>query len=230
MNQLDNICDKVRLILERANHPNTPPAEAETALTLAYRLMQKYSLAETDIEQRATINGYDDEIAINTFFIAGPYRVRRASLFCVIATAVCCASYRETDTRPSEIDMVAFGTKRDLDALEVLFTAADILALRTMPCGDRQFRTSWWHGFTAGISKKLERERRRIVGETSGAALVLVERYDRAEELMNLTVPGLQRGSSFVSDTHAYGAGRRAGLSFTTGSNAINTWQRSLNR
>ena len=34
---------KVRAILERANHPNTPQAEAETALALAFRLMQKES-------------------------------------------------------------------------------------------------------------------------------------------------------------------------------------------
>ena len=46
---LDSIRDKVRSILERANHPNTPQAEAETALSLAYRLMKKYDLDEYEI-------------------------------------------------------------------------------------------------------------------------------------------------------------------------------------
>ncbi|MFM7409679.1 MAG: DUF2786 domain-containing protein, partial [Actinomycetota bacterium] len=41
--------EKVRAILERANHPNTPQAEAETALALAYRLMQKHGLEESDV-------------------------------------------------------------------------------------------------------------------------------------------------------------------------------------
>ena len=228
--QLESIRDKVRSILERANHPNTPQAEADTALTLAYRLMQKYNLADSDIEQRATCDRFNNEIEIMNFFIAGPYRVRRASLFHVIAGAVCCASYREAIAEPHEIVMVAFGTPRDLNSLEVLFTAADILALRTMPSGDRQFRTSWWHGFSAGVNKNLAKERRNFFTESPGAELALIERYDRAEEKMNLTVPGLRFGSSFVNDEHAYGVGHRAGLRFTTGDNAIGSWQRSLNR
>lgn len=51
--QLHSIRDKVRLILERANHPNRPQAEAETALSLAYRLMQKYDLDENEISKNA---------------------------------------------------------------------------------------------------------------------------------------------------------------------------------
>jgi len=38
----DSLHAKVRAILEKANHPTTPQAEAETALALAFRLMQKY--------------------------------------------------------------------------------------------------------------------------------------------------------------------------------------------
>ena len=44
MTNRDNLHAKVRAILEKANHPNTPQAEAETALTLAFRLMQKYDI------------------------------------------------------------------------------------------------------------------------------------------------------------------------------------------
>lgn len=33
---------KIRALLERANHPGTPPHEAEAALAMAYRLMMKY--------------------------------------------------------------------------------------------------------------------------------------------------------------------------------------------
>ena len=39
-----NIERKVRAMLERANHPGTPKAEAEAALAMAYRLMMKYDL------------------------------------------------------------------------------------------------------------------------------------------------------------------------------------------
>ena len=44
MTNRDNLHAKVRAILEKANHPNTPQAEAETALALAFRLMQKYDI------------------------------------------------------------------------------------------------------------------------------------------------------------------------------------------
>ena len=41
MNSRDSLQAKVRSILELANHPNTPHAEAENALAHAFRLMQK---------------------------------------------------------------------------------------------------------------------------------------------------------------------------------------------
>ena len=78
--QLENVRDKVRAILERANHPNTPQAEAETALSLAYRLMQKYDLDEYEIAKSAGKHATIEELKIKTFEIVGPYRERRGTL------------------------------------------------------------------------------------------------------------------------------------------------------
>ena len=50
MSSRDSLHAKVRAILEKANHPTTPQAEAETALALAFRLMQKYDLDENLLE------------------------------------------------------------------------------------------------------------------------------------------------------------------------------------
>ncbi len=50
----DDVTRKVRALLDRANHPGTPQAEA--ALAMAYRLMAKY-----DVDERlscATILGF----------------------------------------------------------------------------------------------------------------------------------------------------------------------------
>lgn len=228
--ELGNIRDKVRLILERANHPNTPQAEAETAIALAYRIMQKYNLNDSDIKQREQINSQSDEIEAIEHSIFGPYRVRRGSLFYVIAQAVSCACFRENrDVGTDEVRMVAFGTARDRHALEVLFQAAELLALRTMPPGDRRFRTSWWHGFSAGVGKKLTKERKTIFKESPGSELVLVERFERAQEFMYAAEPGLSNtGSSFVNNTDAYGVGHSAGMNFSSGSNSLGSWQRSL--
>jgi len=78
--QLNSIREKVRSILERNNHPNTPQAEAETALSLAYQLMKKYDLDEYEMEKSANQHAISEEIKIKTFEIIGPYRVRRGTL------------------------------------------------------------------------------------------------------------------------------------------------------
>ena len=164
--QLDSIRDKVRAILERANHPKTPQAEAETALSLAYRLMQKYDLDEYEIAKSAGKHAASDEIKIQTFEITGPYRVRRSSLLYTIAKTLSCHSYRDMDVPNHQtVVLVAYGTAKDLFTLETLFNAAELLALRMMPYGDRCYRTSWWLGFCSGIARKLEREYRVIIKE-----------------------------------------------------------------
>ncbi|MEY3642056.1 MAG: hypothetical protein RLZZ199_1861, partial [Actinomycetota bacterium] len=143
--------EKVRAILERANHPNTPQAEAETALALAYRLMQKHGLEESEVTRGREGRDADARITAITVVIRGPYRVRRGTLFHILATSLSCADYRDMEAGSRDaVVMVAFGTADDLFALETLFTAADLLALRSMPPGDRRWRTSWWHGFCAG--------------------------------------------------------------------------------
>ena len=221
---LDSIRDKVRSILERANHPNTPQAEAETALSLAYRLMKKYDLDEYEITKSAKQHATSDEIKIRTFEITGPYRVRRGTLLYTIAKAVSCHLYRETDVPNHQmVVMIAYGTETDLFTLEILFNTAELLALRTIPLGDRCFRTSWWLGFCSGIARKLETEYRVIVKESPGVGLVLVERAERARAKMYGDVPSLRhRSFSYVNDEDAYGSGKRAGSQFSTGRNGIN--------
>lgn len=219
------IREKVRAILERANHPNTPQAEAETALALAYRLMQKHGIDESELarnESRAVIS--------KTIRIAGPYRVRRSTLFHIIATHTGCATYRDMETGSTkEVTMVAFGLTGDLFALETLYAAAEMLALRSMPTGDRTFRTAWWHGFCAGVDKTLQAESTSIIVETPGAGLVLLEKKERATFTMRATTPGLSAGrTSYVADRDAYSAGRQAGSRFSTGSHAMGGQQRAL--
>jgi len=226
------VIEKVRAILERANHPNTPQAEAETALALAYRLMQKHGLEESDVAGANNKRSPDARITSKTVTITGPYRVRRGTLFHILATSLSCADYRDMETGSRDVvTMVAFGTADDLFALETLFTAADLLALRSMPKGDRRWRTSWWHGFCAGVEQKLRAERRGIVRDSPGAGLVLVERAERAQRIMHDSTPHLHASrSTFVSDRDAYGAGRAAGSTFSASGRSVPGARRELGR
>jgi len=226
------VIEKVRAILERANHPNTPQAEAETALALAYRLMQKHGLEESDVARTSNKRSPDARIITKTVTITGPYRVRRGTLFHILATSLSCADYRDMETESRDaVTMVAFGAPDDLFALETLFTAADLLALRSMPKGDRRWRTSWWHGFCAGVEEKLRAEHRGIVRDSPGAGLVLVERTERAQRIMRDSTPHLHSSrGSFVSDRDAYGVGRSAGSTFSASRRSVPGARRELGR
>ena len=223
----DGVKQKVRAILERANHPNTPQAEAETALALAYRLMQKHGIDEIDVKHQES-----GAMTSKTFTITGPYRVRRGTLFHILATSLSCADYRDMENASRDaVVMVAFGTTDDLFALETLFTAAEMLALRSMPAGDRRWRTSWWHGFCAGIEKKISAEHRSMVRESPGAGLVLLERAERAQRHMRATTPHLHASrGSYVTDRDAYGAGRAAGSSFSAAGRSVRGVRGELGR
>ena len=230
----DDIARKVRALLDRANHPGTPQAEAEAALAMAYRLMAKYDLDERLLtQQHNDAPVASDQIVRRRYETVGPYRVRRHSLFMKMAWVLSCACYRanneEEDT--GTVACYALGTERDLDALETLFQAAEMMALRLLPWGDRGFRTSWWHGFTDGIEAKLSRERRSVERSTPGAALVLRDRAQRAEEEMIRIEPNLVwRTTRYSNSGDAYNDGRRAGSRFSSGGSQVGGGRAALPR
>ena len=230
MTSRENMLAKVRAILERANHPNTPQAEAETALALAFRLMQKYGLDGQSASTRPTQQL--SPILSRTFTITGPYRVRRASMLWEIGKTISCHSFRDmTETDPKQVVMIAFGTELDLFALDTMYRSAEMLALRHMPGGSRRFKTSWWRGFTEGIVKKLVQENRIMVKESHGAGLVLLERSERAYQAMHEFEPNLQRSMSYINnDEDAYSAGKSAGSQFSGGRSSLGSKNRRLDK
>lgn len=221
MSTRDDVGRRVRALLERANHAGTPQAEAESALALAYRLMLKYDLDERDLANGAPAESAraSDAVVSRTYETTGPYRVRRNALRFAIADALACACCR--DFEAGDVDTVVgiiFGREADVEAHEVIYAAAELLALRTIPWGDRSFRTSWFHGFTDGVWDKLMRERRRMSRTKRGMELVLRDRLDRAIEVMESEIPGLtisREGGATWAD--AYHDGRRAGGRISTG-------------
>jgi hypothetical protein len=228
MSTRENMQAKVRAILERANHPNTPQAEAETALALAFRLMQKYGLDGHATPSRSAQPL--SPILSRTFTITGPYRVRRANMLWEIGKTISCHSYRDmSETDLDKIIMIAFGTELDLFALDTMYRSAEMLALRLMPDGSRRFKTSWWRGYTEGIVKKLTQENRVMVKESHGAGLVLLERSERAYQAMHAFEPNLRRSVSYINnDEDAYTDGQKAGSQFSGGRSSLGSKNRRL--
>lgn len=225
---------KIRALLERANHPGTPPQEAEAALAMAYRLLIKYEIDIRALQAATGPSGAAGEqsaaVERRRYETTGPYRVRRYMLRCAIADALSCAMFRAN--REEDTDTVVchvFGTSADLDAAETLYAAAELLALRTIPWGDRGYRTAWWQGFTHGLANKLRRERRKVERTEPGAALVLTEREDRANEAMLRFEPNLVwRTDRSASAADAFAEGKRAGSRFSSGVRAVDGRSLSL--
>ena len=224
MNTTDSIVEKVQAILARANHPNTPPAEAETALALAQRLITKHNLDESALSPCAEAEG----IVRDRLDIKGPWAVRRLSVAYAVAQANGVACYRsdlydEADRwKKVGKTLHLFGTKADIFATKTIWSAVEALAVRTIPKGDRSYRTSWWLGFGSGIRSALAKANRQVVADIvaeGGSSLVLVDRLKRAENEMRARVAGLRttKGSSYARSSAGFNAGRSAGESFSSG-------------
>jgi hypothetical protein len=195
-------------------------------------LMVKYDLDEAGLTQSDSQASLEQNIEHRRYETVGPYRVRRNSLRYRITKSFSCASYRDfIEGNKDVVVSHVFGTPTDLDAAEIIYAAAEMLALRVIPWGDRGFRTSWWHGFTDGIGEKLDYERVKVERESSGVALVLRDREDRAIIEMERVAPNLvSGGKSGVSWESAYNEGRKAGASFTSGGRNLTGTSRALPR
>jgi hypothetical protein len=217
-----NIIEKVQAILARANHPNTPQAEAETALSLAQRLITKHNLDES-----ALASAQDTEdIVSDTLVINGAWAVRRRQVAYTIARLNSCDAYQTKQYDKHKSDgfvLHLYGTKADIFAVKTIWSAVEALAVRTIPKeGDRSYKTSWWYGFRRGVERALRKANRDVVQQVvseGGSSLVLVDRLKRAENEMRARVAGLRttKGSSYARSSAGFNAGRSAGESFSSG-------------
>ena len=229
-NTEQSIIEKVRAILELANHPNTPQAEAETAFTHAQKLITKYNLDESALLDAQNI---EEGIEHGYIDIFGTYALRRLSVAGAVAKANSCACYRTNvwDNKWSEgrngnlvrakqgQRLYIYGTAKDIFATQVLWQAVEALGLRKVPNGDRAFKNSWWHGFQSGVTKALNKATKEIIQDTGdeSVALVLRNRLERAQDELKANVRLRSARSSGASRSDAYNAGRSAGESFSTG-------------
>lgn len=120
----------IRALLAKADHPNTPQAEADNARAKAELLMREYRVAEeealaadpslvvpTEIVIEITINSYD----ISGFF---PVMVRDLAAHCQVRVR-CEWQYRADYSRVLRIGAVGYET--DLRYFEFLLTAAQLM-------------------------------------------------------------------------------------------------------
>lgn len=204
--------DRITAMLNLAQHPNTPLAEAESALAMASKLMQKHGLSHSDISHSRQED--DIDIVVERVRVGGLYRVRRQNILYSIALLHSCTGYRAED-EGNDCIIVLYGRAADIFAARTLFAAADAMGARLLPRGNRSWRVAWWKGFQLGIEESLSIARKDFVSETPGSGLVLADRMKRAQHELRINGPPLRGGYSY-SDTSsgAHKTGRQAGSRF----------------
>lgn len=204
---------RIRALLMLAEHPGTPQAEAESALAMASKLMQKHGLDDADLGGAQPDD--DVEVTVEKVVVSGRYRLRRMNLLYAIGLVHSCAGYRESDADDGSCVLVMYGRRADILAARTLWAAADAMAARLLPRGDRSVRTSWFRGYQQGIEEVLKAARAEHIAETTGAGIVLADRFQRARAEMRASGVRLRSGTSWVdSSSNAWHEGRSAGRGF----------------
>lgn len=161
-----NHTHKVAMLLAKATHPNTPRAEAESALNLATSLMAQHNITESMIRQ--TARDLEPETpCLRTVTIPSPWATQKSSILHRIMEHVGVKGYNTSDYNISEKTGRAertkvvkmFGFPSDLDFCETLFAALCIHATREMlhtkPAGTHGKR--WAPGFLYGYASEIGR-------------------------------------------------------------------------
>lgn len=139
--ELSNVLRKVRALIERAEHPETPPEEAATARATADRLMEKYAVEEWEALKSGGATGLKpDKIKIDIGEEGDPFLERMAMLVNTVArhcraTSVWMAGSGRKGYR-KEYCWV-YGYQSDLRYFELLYTTLHLhMAGALLPAPD----------------------------------------------------------------------------------------------
>lgn len=234
----DRILDRVRKLLAKAEHPSTPPAEAEAMSEKAAELMARHALDLALLEVR---DSAPTKPRTRTIKVPAPYAVPKSILLCRVSAAyrvrAVIAGARENTGRVCTL----VGFPADLEVVEILFTSLLLQGTSAMltaqPAGPRvrAFRHAFLIGYAETIGRRLDAAQRRIVAEVASSAerstaLVLADREREVERTFAEMFPRLGRLRTSASSGYGVHAGRQAGLGadLSTGRSSVGGPRRAL--
>jgi hypothetical protein len=219
----DRILERVRKLLTRAEHPATPPAEAEACSEKAAALMSRHVIDQAMLDataSRATAP------VVRRIVLEAPYTMAKAVLLDRVAKAfrVCVAIGADHGAGRR---CTTVGYPGDVAMTELLFTSLLLQASSAMLAASaghprvKAFRRSFLMGYADMIGHRLQEVRRateqEATTETPGTAIVLVDRSARVEQAFAEEFPHLRSLRTTVSSagglTAGHAAGARADLS-----------------
>jgi len=213
----DRVLDRIRKLLARAEHPTTPPAEAEACSAKAAALMSRHVIDQALLDRDRPVV----ESPVTKVLLAeSPYAVAKAVLLNEVARSfrICVAIGGE---RPEGRQCTLVGFPGDLAMAELLFTSlllqASTAMLASAPDGVRlkAFRRAFLFGYANAIGDRLravqQETEQEAVAAIPGTDLVLVDRKSRVDAAFAEQFPRIRTMRPTVSSGNGLTAGRRAG-------------------
>lgn len=207
--------DRIRKLLRLARDPAATPAEAETALLQAQRIMAERGIADGEVVETSTT---EETIADQDVAAVRRRDFWRGRLAVVIAKNFRCKTYWMR--RPDGLSGVHFlGRTGDVAIAGEVYVAAVDVALaqvaifaRARRGGGVRARNAFLAGFADGLAMKFDEQ----VVEMTAASRALVVVADGAVEAKfnELRLRAGRRSGSGLHDPTAREAGERAGRAF----------------
>jgi hypothetical protein len=209
-----DVLERVRKLLAVAEHPNTPPEEADNAARAAERMIAKHAIDETLLDVAANTKTRPES---RTLVIDPPYATAKTTLAGAVAAA---HGVRAVTVRSAAepLRVILIGFPSDLQVVDLLYTSLLLQAttsVRRQPASGRAFRRAFLIGFAAEVGQRLSATRRDAVAAVGGAstALALRDRQSDVEDAVRERFPRLRTTRTTVSDRGGLVAGRRSGAS-----------------
>ena len=234
----DRILERVRKLLAKAEHPNTPPAEAEAMSEKAAELMARHALDRAMLDESRPERATPETRSVR---VLAPYAMPKSVLLSRVGAAYRVRTVIGYDAEGSGRRCTLVGFRSDLDVTELLFTSlllqatVAMLGAPTPPWGVRAFRHAFLLGYAASIGRRLQAAQRRTVDAatattTPSAALVLAGREAAVERAVEEMFPLLRPLRATVSDGSGMVAGQAAGAAadISAGRHRVGQSRRSL--
>ena len=224
MSELDQrVLDRVRKLLAKAEHPGTPVEEAQAFSAKASALMAAYAIDQALLEADRPTSSTP---VVRQIDIEPPYAMPRAVLLDRVARAHRVRVVIGPDSAASSggsgrrlCSLVGFPV--DLEVVEVLFTSLLLQASTAMVHASadshrpKAFRRAFLLGYAEVIGGRLATVKEQTDAEAdrgrTGTALVLADRADRVERVLEQEFPRLRNLRMTTSSGGGLSAGRAAG-------------------
>lgn len=221
----NDLLDRVRKLLAKAEDEACSPAEAEALTAKAAELMARYGINRALL---GAIRPETDRPADRVFTLDNPWGDIKRHLLAGLATALrcqCVLTRTDAGTR-----LHVFGYTSDLERAEILFTSvlvqmARALAVQRVPSypgpssrgGARAWRRSWMLGYSTAVVARVRAAEEAAVASapaetTAGtpAALILADRSLVVRQQVAAAYPRLRKTRVTYSGS-GYGDGYREG-------------------